>query len=779
MTRRTLSAHRARLLKKRVCSSTAHKIRSGTTNSLSNNSTRPGRPSPFTPSSFPFAVDALADGSKVYVSSQRDGGLYSINLSNLAAPVTTFIKTGIQTGLVGGSHPVSLIDDRKVTTPAGLLYAANAGDDSVSVINTANDAVVKTISVRPQGTSAATLPGVTPTGLALSADGATLYATLADMNAVAVVGTAAGTVTGAIPVGWYPTSVVVGKNSNLLVANAKGVVSANPNPQHVEPLKGAANQYEDTYYDQSIIEGTVSNITLPDAATLTNQTAQVIANNVTALGADTLSQIGLGGTGQIKHVIYIVKENRTYDQVLGDVAAGNGDSTLAVFGKSVTPNLHAIVNQFALFDNFYDCAKVSGDGWNWSTEAMASEYVIRNLPYQYSSRGRSYDFEGQVNGYPVGGFPAKSPEGIQNSRIFPNGAPVVPDVDTPPAGYIWDNAENHGLSFRNYGFFLTGFESSIGKSIVPDNYPTEPGLKPGGHYTGGALDPNVNGHSDLDFRQFDTDYADSDAPTTNGNNAPYPRQTFGKFNAKNRFQEWNREFQAMLAADATGAAVPNLMTIKFMSDHTAGYSTGKPTPTAHVADNDYAVAELVDAVSHSPIWNSTAIFVIEDDAQAGPDHVDCHRSTCYVISPYVTPNTVDHTFHNTSSVVKSIELLLGLPMMNQYDAYAPSFGPDFGTNPSPAKYTALTESAANATQTASAAFLKAHPAYKYLVALTKKMNFSKEDLAPAQLLNEVIWKSVKGINSKMPAPRHGVIPVRATAKTGAKAAKTPARDGDD
>ncbi len=137
--------------------------------------------------------------------------------------------------------------------------------------------------------------------------------------------------------------------------------------------------------------------------------------------------------------------------------------------------------------------------------------------------------------------------------------------------------------------------------------------------------------------------------------------------------------------------VPNLMTIKFMSDHTAGYSTGKPTPVAHVADNDYAVAELVQAVSSSPIWNSTAIFVIEDDAQDGPDHVDCHRSTCYVISPYVTPNTVDHTFHNTTSVVKSIELLLGLPPMNQYDAYAPSFGPDFSTTASSPTYTALAE----------------------------------------------------------------------------------------
>ena len=269
----------------------------------------------------------------------------------------------------------------------------------------------------------------------------------------------------------------------------------------------------------------------------------------------------------------------------------------------------------------------------------------------------------------------------------------------------------------------------------------------------------------LTSAQFDTSYADSDAPTTGGNAKPYPEPAYGKFNAPNRFQEWNREFQAMLAADPTGNSVPNLETIKFMSDHTNGYSKGQPTPVNHVADNDYGVAELVQAVSHSPIWNSTAIFIVEDDAQDGPDHIDCHRSTAYVISPYVRPNTVDHGFHNTVSVLHSIELLLNLPPLSQYDAYAPSFGTDFdATTTNEPAYTALAETPAIATQVASAAFLKAHPAYKKLVAMTATMDFSKEDLAPAQLLNEVIWKSVKGMDSAMPAPRHGVIAVKATAK---------------
>ncbi len=756
----------------------------GTYQTLSHSTLQPGRTLPFTPPSYAYAVSALPDGSKVYVSSQRDGGIYSIGLTNGVASAPKFIKTGTQPvvaagtpgAIVGGSHPVAFAYDGV----AKKLYVANAQDDSVSVISTAGDTVTGTISLRPQG--AAGIPGVTPTGLFLTADGRTLYATLGDMNAVAVVDTAAGTVTGAIPAGWYPSAVAVGGSGNLLVANAKGTAAANPNPGHVKTTPASPNEYEDTFYDLSIIEGNVLSLPIPDAPTLAGDTAQVIANNVGGSTAnDTLTQIGLAGSKQIRHVIYIVKENRTYDQVLGDVQtvngqAVNGDAGLAVFGQKVTPNLHALETQFVWLDNFYDASEVSPDGWNWATSAMANEYTIKNVPYQYSSRGRQYDFEGQNNGYIVGGFPAKSPEGTAYSAQFPNGAAPITDVATEPGGFIWDAVERAGLTFRNYGFFT----STGSARQIPDNYPGELGLTPGGHYTGGLLDRAANGYTDVDFRKFDTDYADSDAPTTGGNSAPYPRRTYGKFNAPSRFQEWNREFQAMLAsARADGGNydkyVPSLMTVKLMSDHTAGYSTGKPTPAAHLADNDYGVAELARAVSQSPIWNNTAIFVIEDDAQDGPDHVDCHRSTCYVISPYVKPNTVDHTFHNSASVIKSIGLLLGVGPLNQNDAYAPSFGPDFQSAPSGATVALLPEDTGTVTQTASAAFLKANPQYARLAKLSDKMDFSKEDLVPAQALNEIIWKSVKGVGSPMPAPRHGVLPVAAPSAA-AKAA--PARDAD-
>ena len=733
---------------------------------LSSNSTfRRPLAKPFTPTSFPYAVQALADGSKVYVSSQRDGLIYSVNTATKAVtPITT------------GAHPISFALD----APQQTLYVANAQDDTVSVVNTATDAVTKTIPLRPAGSG---LPGATPHGLALSADGRTLYAALADMNAVAVVPLAGTNNVSYVPVGWYPTAVAsVNGGANLLVANGKGTAQANPNPGHVKPTSGG--KYEDTFYDQSIIEGNVSDIAVPGGAALAAATARVMVNNLGANdpGAATLAALGLGGTGKIKHVLYIIKENRTYDQVLGDGYNGSetvngqpvaGQASLTVFGQTVTPNLHELAHRFLWLDNFYDCAEVSPDGYNWSTQSIANEYVIKNVPNNYSGRRASYDFEGQVNGYLAGGFPAQGPDGQSYSKLFPGGGPAVPDVDTAANGYIWDAAQKAGLTFRNYGIYVNGGVPDLS----PDNYPAEPGIQPGGHYTGGALDPAVNGRTDIDFRKFDTNYADSDAPTSGGNNKPYPLATYGKFHAPNRFQEWNREFQGMLST----SSVPNLEMIKFMSDHTNGYSKGQPTPVNHVADNDYGVAELVQAVSHSPIWDSTAIFIVEDDAQDGPDHIDCHRSTCYVISPYVRPGTVDHGFHNTDSVLHSIELLLNLPPLSQYDAYAPSFGTDFdatATNGSP--YTVLAESPAIATQTASAAFLKAHPAYKKLVAMTAGMDFSDEDLAPAQLLNEVIWKSVKGMDSAMPAPRHGVIAVPAVKATvnGAKPA-AHAADGDN
>jgi YVTN family beta-propeller protein len=762
------------------------------------NSRLPGKSAPFTPTNYPFAVAPLGDGSKVYVTSERDGGVYVINTNSGAQ---SFISTSaIPTTKPNSAAPISLLLN------GTTLYVANAGNDSVSVINTATDTVTNTINLRPA--LASDLPGVTPTGLALSNDGSTLYVTLADMNALGIVNLSTSQVNYA-PLGWYPTGVAVLKDGSVLVTNGKGVTAIRPGANTVTgDLVGIPNTYhltndpdtnpnvvatnpsklafDDTFYDLDIVEGTVGHLTPADLANVAANTNQVIANNGLSNithgnipAENPLSDIGLQAGG-ITHVFYIVKENRTYDQVLGDLNTaafgnkGNGDPSLTLYGNNVTPNLHNMALNYVLLDNFYDCSEVSGDGWPWSTQAQASQDVIREIPYNYG-RDRSYDTEGYNQNYPVGGFPAKSPDGNTNSAYFPNGGPAIPDVAEAPGGHIWDAARKAGLTYRNYGFYVADGLGIGPTAISPPNYPGSAGLQPGGHYNGGALNPAANGYTDLDFKGFNTSYADSDGPSANGPTT-YPISIFGKYNAPNRFAEWNREFQGMLAA----GTVPNFETIKFMTDHTNGYKKGAPTPPAMVADNDYAIGEFVQTISHSSIWSHTAIFIIEDDAQDGADHVDCHRSTCYVISPYILNNTTDSNFYNTVSVLKAIEDLLGLPPMNQYDAAAtPVALPEWDTAPNnSAAYTLNTSAAASGLirQTASLKIGPKDPRYK-LVKMSEKLDFSHADMADPRILNQILWMASKGVNSKMPAPRHNVVLTPKKATNVAK--KTVARDADD
>jgi len=437
--------------------------------------------------------------------------------------------------------------------------------------------------------------------------------------------------------------------------------------------------------------------------------------------------------------------------VLGDLPQGNGDASLVLFGRDVTPNLHALAERFVLLDNFYDCGEVSGDGWPWSTQGMANEYVIKDLPYNYSGRGRNYDFEGQDNGYPAGGFPSKGPDGNQLSDVFPAGLPAIPDVAEAGGGHIWDAVRKAGLSYRNYGFYMnfgvtqtTGSKSVV---VIPDNYPASAGLQPGGH--------DLDGISDIDYRHYDNTYADSDGPSNYG--VPETLKTYGKYNMPSRFSEWNREFQEMLKKDPTGGAVPALITVRFNHDHTQGMSPGAFSPRAEVADNDYACGQLVEALSNSPIWDSTAVFIIEDDSQDGPDHVDVHRSTCYVISPWIKAHSVDHTFYNTDSVLKTIELILGIGPLTSYDAIAT---PILGWDEKPANDAPFKSSpAAKSIMTEivpTVAMLKPGDRRIELMKLSQKLDFVHPDSAPAQVVNEIIWKSVKGPDAKLPALHRGL-----------------------
>jgi len=750
---------------------------------------------------YPYAVTALSDGSKVYVSSQRDDAVFVLNTSNPAAP--TLIKT-LTTGAASGTqaHPVSLLLNR---TQSKLLIAY-AGGDIVASVDTSSDTMTSRISLRPPG--ATTLPGVTPTGMSLTQDESRLYVSLGDMNTIGVVDMASNNLIGYIPAGWYPSAIVASPiKPVLLVANAKGTSPRNPNPAFVY-----SSGNSDPNYGLYLTVGNVEAIRVPGSSQLSADTQMTMANNritlSTATPANPLSGISLSA-GKIKHVIYIVKENRTYDQVLGDLPQGNGNPALTIFGQNVTPNQHALASRFVLLDNFFDCGEASGDGWPWSTQGQANEAVIKDLPYNYSGRGRNYDYEGSNNNYPTGGFPALDPYGQPlvgpDSPFYGKAAPAIADVSEAPGGHIWDDVKKANLSYRNYGFFTSFGVGTTANPRLPFNLPGSAGLQPAGiiptSVSGAAADLSRAGVSDFDMRGYDQNFADSEAgyyyaygafPTISGTQTAYPVQsdtsspalfnipTFGHYNSPSRVSEFKRELAEMLKADPTGGSVPNLIMLKYSNDHTQGYRSNTPkihSPRSGNADNDYAVGQTVDLISHNAaLWNNTAIFVIEDDAQDGPDHIDSHRSTCFVISPYIKKSSVDHTFYNTDSVLKTMELLLNIPPMNQYDATANPIL-DFDTAPSNGDaYSAILPAASLIGElNPSMVLLKpGTPAY-HMAQLSNAMDFVHPDSAPSALLNQIIWKSVKGVHSKMPAPRHN-----ASIDARLRPAKTSAKhDSDD
>jgi YVTN family beta-propeller protein len=620
---------------------------------------------------YPFALAATSDGNKVYVASQRD---------NVIAVVSPRQGKVINTIAVG-DHPDALTFDG----PQRRLFVANAQSDTVSIIDTGSDRVIETINLRPA--QAMALPGATATGLALSPSGKTLYVTLADMNAVAVVSVSSpnSQVQGYIPTGWYPSCVSVSPDGQrLFVLNAKGVQTQNPNPQAGQPYNENSSQY--VYY---LFTGTLSMISVPGVEDLATMTQQVLTNNNLARLTPDPDEIQ-PNQYPIQHIIYIIKENRTYDQVLGDLSQGNGDPSLTLFGQDVTPNQHKIATTWALLDNFYDCGEVSGVGWNWSNASYPNEYTEKANPYQYSGRGGSspaytptYDYEGQNRGL--------------NTAVS-----KVRDVAEGANGYIWDQVAKKGLTYRNYGFFM-----SFGNAKAADNVPTKAGL---------------TDHTDLNFRRFDMKVSDQD-----------------------RFTEWKKEFDQFV----TNKNLPNFLMVRFPRDHTEVTVPGYNTPRAMVADNDLAVGKLVEAVSHSPYWPNTAIFIIEDDAQDGPDHVDCHRSTCYVVSPYVTRGQVSHQFFNTESVLHTMELLMGLPPLSQYDAIAPSFKSLFTSKPDVTPYDAAPATVDLNEMNSQTAFGAAE---------SKKMAsaFEREDQAPADRVNRILWHSIKGKNVPYPKIRRGL-----------------------
>jgi YVTN family beta-propeller protein len=633
----------------------------------------------------PYGVAISPDGRTAYISDQGANTVTTLGLTGATPSITRTITVG--------THPNRMVADPKT----GTLYVANSESDSVSVIPAGATQPERTISLSPYPGAPI---GSNPDGLALGPDSRTLYVANSGDNDVDVVDLPSGRVRGMIPTGWYATSVAVSDDSGTLFATSGKGLGAGPNPNGPNPYTDSQLRSTPAWLAQyvgTMMKGTLSTIQVPDPVTLERYTQQVNRNDgfgegdqVRATETQHLARnpvpARVGESSPIKHIIYIVRENRTYDQEFGSLGKGNGDPSLNLFGNESAANSRTLENKFVTLDNFYANAEVSAQGWNWSVGANSNPYVEQTWVGNYSGRNHPYDYEG-------GNYAA-----AMNSN--------------PLDSYIWDRLADKNVPFRNYGFYETDNHMNTGMN------PADPRLA-------ASTDPNYYG---WDLR----------CPDSSGTFKPL-------MTCNTRYDEWAREFNSYVANNN----LPSVEFVRFGNDHTEGTAAGFPTPRAYVADNDYALGQLVDTVSHSKYWSSTAIFVVEDDAQAGPDHVDAHRTTAEVISPYTQTGEVDSTFYSTASMLRTMELLAGIGPMTQFDASAIPMFNSFTDHPDFTSYNVIKPPASILTQVNSA--------NAPLAGAIAKQSFSEEDQANMQLLNEAVWQSVKGAGSTMPAPQHNVI----------------------
>ena len=693
------------------------------------------------PNTFPYTVVVNRAGTRAWCSLWNGSTVAELDLQKgKVLRQIDLLPPKVETD--SSSHPTALL----LSPDESHIYVALANRDKVATISVSDGKVERYLDARlPHQTHG----GNYPVALALSADGNTLYVADSSSDAVVVfdLRESKGTHSQAnadrayyfIPTEWYPTALAV-SGGDLFIATGKGSgVGPNSGFDPV-PLHG---KKQDHPYIASMIRGSLARVNLKNAeADHESLTAEVLHSNRMEGRTNELSFSR--GDNPIRHVIYIIKENRTYDQVFGDIKGANGDPSLVMYGEDITPNQHKLALQFGVLDNFYDSGEVSGDGHPWSLAAITTDYNEKAWPIAYRGGEREYDSEGTVG----------------DTKPLDDG---TPDINEPATGYLFDNLASHKKTYRHYGEYIeTRWCEDLDQSYTPAATGAPKGetpkcertsIKPGEDLPaslGGGKSPYQytiplmasNTATKADLRgHFDPNYPDF--------KVEYPEQF--------RADEFLREFAAFVEARKTGKGeqLPDFALVRLPNDHTAGTKFGSPTPKAAISDNDLAVGRVVEAISNSPYWDDTAIFVIEDDAQAGADHVDAHRSIALAISKYAprTPQPfVDHNFYTTVNMIHTMEVLLGLPPMNNNDANAalmaplfsgagdqPAFKADYSNRDNGLIYQANARNAPGAKESSA-------------------LDFSVADAADTATLNAILWRDAKG-DLPPPEPKHAVIPV--------------------
>jgi YVTN family beta-propeller protein len=623
----------------------------------------------------PYRILVHPDGKAFFVSSWADGTVYEHDS-----------KTGTEGGRIRlGPHTTDMVLSDKSPESADKdqkyrLFVAAANTNSVFVVGIDDTKQMKqTESINVAMTPRQPL-GMTPSAVALSPDQRVLYVACSDANVVAVadISEARSHVLGFIPTGWYPTATRVVADGRVFVLNGRGLQSY-PNPNYAGPVTRAESRKGDAraQYVGVMQAGTMSVIDPLNEEALDKYTKQAQSLSPyrdseldgTMLPADSVIVSRPGAPSPIEHVIYIVKENRTYDQVFGKIGKGNSDASLCLFDETTAPNHYKLAREFVLFDNFYVNSDVGADGHSWATASIAPDYVQKLWPNNYAGRRKTYDFEGQD---PAAGA---------------------------PAGYLWNNALAAGKTVRNYGYWITNK-----KEAAP----------PGQVQIESIQDPALRTITNMKYRNFDLAYPDVERART--------------------FLDDVKQFEA-------SGTMPNFMILRLGNDHTNGTTAGRLTPTSLFADNDYALGMIVEGVSKSKFWAKTAIFVIEDDAQNGPDHVDSHRSPMLAISPYTRRGVIDSTFYNQSSIIRTMGLILGMRPLTQFDAAAHPLTSAFTKTGNNAPYvieqprTSLTDKNPPGTRTA---------------ARSAKIDFDEADEIDDDELNDILWIAIKGTQPPPP-----------------------------